>query len=594
MIDIIRLFKVAPRPQSESESVPASMVNHYASKCGYIVHPDCCTQDTLEFVQSQRVNYNSTFYKQWEDITNSTRANLWIDQLTHYASTYGTDYTGTPYVPNDNDPVPFTNYTVILPASREEIYKKCLEMMLSGIALSSNTIDVLVNYVIPYCKENQVTINIDEIKNKEAQAVLSGELNIWPTDKFALLRCIIYQYTGNCMLIKDKETIQIMRWKNVDLSFLTEQQMKSLSEIFYRFKPLFLAMRSGLDNKKIINKIRRMAKKNHQPFVAGFWETVLAQKDYKVTKKVAERVHELSNFKLVQLIQATRERLIASNVQAPQLYNIRNGKVFAKEKNYPMLSNEIYYWETILEIFVGQLVENLKKKACTVKFPEHLVLACPSSEKNFVGNLPFGSRFKMEDNNYIGIYWRNEWGTRDFDLSAIDVNGNKVGWNAHYKTDGLIYSGDMTDANPEATEILHCRKSCEDSIIKVNRYNGEDGSKFELIYGSETGKIQPNYMINPDTLMLREEIISNSTEKMVGAIIDGNMCLMDMRVGNSIVSNSKNDFINILRRKFKCFINLKEILMAAGFKERKRDTKNNPIELDLTNLNKDTLIELFS
>ena len=327
-------------------------------------------------------------------------------------------------------------------------------------------------------------------------------------------------------------------------------------------------------------------------------------KDFKIVREVEKRVHELSNFKLVQLIQATRERLISSNVIAPNLYKIRNGKVFIKgDGNVPMVSNISYCWEELLEIFVKQLIENLKSKACTVKFPENLVLTCPSSEKSFLGNIPFGSYFDMQHNNYIGCYWRNEWGTRDFDLSAITRNGVKIGWNSLYKAEGMIYSGDMTNADPEAAEILWCKKKSQDAILYVNRFNGCDGSKFELIYGMEKfgdDKLhmyeQMMQMIDPNKILVREEIISDSVQKMIGVIVNDKVYLMDLKLGKSIVSDAMycDKIFDAMAKKTYCYMDLKQILLAAGFKERKRSTKNNPIELDLTDLKKDTLIKLFS
>jgi hypothetical protein len=49
-----------------------------------------------------------------------------------------------------------------------------------------------------------------------------------------------------------------------------------------------------------------------------------------------------------------------------------------------------------------------------------------------------------------------------------------------------------------------------------------------------------------------------------------------------------------MKRKMLSTIPLKELLLKAGFKERKNNTKENPIKIDLTDLNKDTLIDLFS
>lgn len=602
---LIKMFKASVVAKNEYDNVDPVELNALAIKAGYIIHPDVCNVYTEEFVEGLNSNYNSTFYKCWDDVERASETSILVDKLLHYATTYGTDHQAPKdliYIPNSNPiEIPYSDYKIINKIEPDELFDKCLKMVVTSVALNPETVNVLCTYIAKYVKENNIELDINVIQNKEAQAELCNELDIYPDDKFALLRCIVYRSTHKCLLIKDKETINWISCRPYNLNVLNDEQLIKLSEIFYRFKPLFLAMRSLDVNKPIINKIRRYAKQYHKPFKPGFWETVLSQKNYKVTKEVAERVHELNNFKLVQLIQATRERLIASNIQAPLLYKIRNGKVYLKEKEYPILSNEAYYWETILEIFVTQLISNLRKKACSVKFPTNITLTCPSSEKSFLGNIPFGSYFDMNDKNYVGIYWRNEWGTRDFDLSAIDCHGNKIGWNSKYKNEGLMYSGDMTNADPEAAEILQCKKDCENSIIYVNRYCGNDGSKFELIYGSEDKEFSycgrnENSMVNPDDIMLREMITSDSREKMVGAIINNKMYLMDFRLGDARVSinNYNNELIESIKRKTYCYMDLKNILLAAGFKERKRSTKDNPIELDLTELNKDTLIELFS
>lgn len=602
---LIELFNAAL--VSEDKVNPIT-INSLAIRSGYIVHPDVCNDSTLEFVKYHSSNYNSTFYKTWGDLMESDSVQLAIDAAMHYATTYGADDPKCPkyiYVPN-KEPIelPFYNYKVISKITPEELYDKCLGLVMSGAALKQDTVEPVCDYIVNYIKDNQIKLDPSTILNKEAQMLISSELGIYPDDPFALLRMIVYISSGNTMLIKDKITLQKIAWGDFDMSVLNDAQLKRLSEIFYRFKPIFLNIKKQQNgkNRSVINKIRRLAEQNHKPFKAGFWETVLDNKNYRVVKEVAERVGELNNFKLVQLIQATKERIVSSNVEGPQMYKIRNGKTYIKDKKYSMLSNEIYCWETMLEIFVEQLVNNLKHKACTVKFPENLELACPSSEKNFVGNIPFGSYFDMKNHNFIGCYWRNEWGAQDFDLSAISNMGTKVGWNSNYQEWGLTYSGDMTYADPEATELLWCKKNCEDSLIYVSRYCGEQNSKFELIYGKfdkdpSIKDFENNCMVDPNNILLRSEIISDSAEKMIGAIFDNKMYIVDIRTGNNRVSSYgkyTDGMMKSIKKKMMCHINLKNILLAAGFKERKRDTKNSPIELDLTNLNKDTLIELFS
>lgn len=602
---LIELFKAALVSEDKVDPI---VVNSFAVRSGYIVHPEVCNKETLEFVQYHSRNYNATFYKVWDDVTNASAMELATNALLHYATTYGSNLNTEAkkfiYVPNmEPIEIPLYSYKVISKITPEELYEKCLNMITSGIALKDDTLDPVCSYIADYVKENNIEFDPLAISNKEAQAILCVKTGIYPNDPFSLLRVIVYNCTHNSMLIKDQVTLNKISWARFDMSVLTDSQLKMLSEIFYRFKPIFLHIRKqqGVNNKPIINKIRRYANQYHKPFKAGFWETVLDNKNYKVTREVANRVGELSNFKLVQLIQATKERIISTNVEGPQLYKVRNGKIFIKDKNYPMLSNEMYYWDTILEIFIEQLVENLKKKACTVKFPEHLTLTCPSSEKNFVGNIPFGSYFNMENHNFIGCYWRNEWGTTDFDLSAINKEG-KMGWDAKYNDWGLVYSGDMTYADPEAAELLWCKKNCEDSLIYVSRYAGAADSKFEMFYGkfdNDPGDIdiRENGMIDPNNILLKEEVKSDSREKMIGAIFNNKMYIMDARTGEGRVSvrgSHMDGLMNSIKKKLMCHISLKNILLMAGFKERKRDTKNNPIELDLTNLNKDTLIELFS
>ena len=124
-------------------------------------------------MKEQSFNPNATFYKEWEDITSKTRFELLVDQILHYATTYGTDFAlGNGYVPNDEPVViPYEHFKVITPATKEEIFDRCMDMLKSGIALKSDTINVLVEYFVDYDFTDKV--NLDEVKNKEAQAVLS-------------------------------------------------------------------------------------------------------------------------------------------------------------------------------------------------------------------------------------------------------------------------------------------------------------------------------------------------------------------------------------------------------------------------------------
>lgn len=600
-LNLIEFFGVA---LSDEPKADAKLVNEAAAKRGYIIHPDCCTKSVYNWLNSKSTNINSTFYKSFHDVSSKDRLDLFFDQMLSYASTY---LLGENLTMNDGDYSMVPNirkYKVILPITQDELYDKCLNVLISGIPLKSDTISALGNYIYSYVQDHKIdfTDTIDLIKNREAQTFLCDVLSITPTDKFALLRYIYYKVTGETMIVKDSNILRRVTWGNkFDMNYLSEKQLEGLASIFYRYKPIFLGLKKYDKNKYIINRLRRMAKALHQPMEGGFWETILS-KPYTAfhIKDMIKRTNP-SNFKLIQLIQAINDNQMKVGGMGDNIYMIRNGKMWIKDVgSVPALDPKYDYWDILKEILYQELVNRLKAKACTVKFPEHLNLTCPTSEKNFVGNIPFGSYYDFTEHNMIGIYWKAEWGTYDFDLSFNSFNGLKVGWNERFY-DGnkrLIYSGDVTYAEPEGAEVVYMAKGCPDGLVKVNRYSGEHNSKFVFHFAqNEVKTLSYNYMIDPNTIQCQTDIISDSVEKMVGFVIDNRFYVCDIRTGNSRVSRAGGktvDWKNTLKRKGMSYINLKQLLLDAGFKERKRSTKDNPIMLDLSDLKKDTLIELFS
>jgi len=200
----------------------------------------------------------------------------------------------------------------------------------------------------------------------------------------------------------------------------------------------------------------------------------------------------------------------------------------------------------------------------------------------------------MSENNFFGIYWRNEWGTRDFDISFVDLSGRKTGWNAAYNTGATFYSGDMTNADPEASEIHYCKGLCPDGIVFCNRYNGEEGSRFRFFFGQEeVVDLKRGFMVDPNNMVVNEDVLSGPRQTMLAAVCGGKIILMSLAVGNSRVSSGSDaaDKVAILSRKADSFLELKPLLFKAGFTEaRDGETPS----LDLSDVNKDTLINLFS
>ena len=227
-LKLITMFNVAPTASKDKLTFEA--VNAESAKYGWIIHPDCCSKLTLDWVMKEaKTNYNKTFYKKWEDITSKTRFELLVDQLIHYATTYGTDFTaGNGYVPNDGPDVeiPYKSFKVIMPATDEEIYTRCVKMLQSGIALESGTLDILIGFITGNDRFKSYGLDIDSIKNKEAITMLMDLTGLYGTDPFNMLRYFVFKATGKAMLIKDRRTIQTIKENasKVDFTKLTEKQ----------------------------------------------------------------------------------------------------------------------------------------------------------------------------------------------------------------------------------------------------------------------------------------------------------------------------------------------------------------------------------
>lgn len=588
---LIKIFHAAT-PTSPVVSDTRGLLED-ALKRGFILNPLVHNEDVRAFIKSEIIHPNTTFYKTWEDVVSKNRLELFIDQVRHYFSTYGTDRTGTPYVPNTGADEPdYSSFTYIDVISEQELFSRCLGMLCSGIALRSDTVQLLCEAVLDSAKKGIGSIDIDRIRNREALVVLCKALDRRPSDPVSLFRYIVYVATKDTLLVRSESQISGIKANAdaFDFNTLSAGELEKLASIFYRFKPQMLAFRGGKTsrNRAIINRIRRMAPRFHKPLVPGFWETLLSRRP--PIDEVQAHFGGATSFKLVSLLQSTRERLLTLSESRPnQMYIIRNGKAFVAPA--PAVKGCEDYLKALGDLLEKELVTRLSAKACLVRFPEEIVLTCPCSEKNFIGSLPFGSSYPMKGHNFFGIYWRNEWGTYDFDMSFVDWGGVKVGWNAEYNTGTVVYSGDMTDASPEASEIVYCKDICPNGTLMCNRYDGAPGSRFRFFFGQEDiVDLKEGYMVRPDSIVVNEEMVSDSREKMLGIVCGARAYLMDLGTGDSRVSFGVNPGVKerIMARKALAFIDLKELLLKAGFIE------SDMPELDLTKLDKDTLISLFS
>lgn len=618
MKNLIKFFSAAPVTGHKLE--PERVIEEGAKR-GYLIHPDCCTQEVLDFVRSEEFNPNSTFYRTWRDITDRTQMELFLNACMHYASTYGTDYEGEVYCPN-GEPINinYKTYIVIRAVQPEEMYRLCLDCLEAGAALADGTLKSLADYVLKCIKEDGYCIDIDKIANRDAQCYISTVLGILPTDGLGIIRCLFYQVFGNPMPIQGRAELNALlghKWQEptadvsrVDLTTLTEEQLVALSTVFLRYKKFMLGLKKNKKNAPVINKLRRLAVKNHKPMTVGFWENITNLDRQYVAEHLEAEIAKLdNNFKIVRLIQMFDFRKRQNLESLGRTFVVRNGKMWYDKDS---LTSYAQWWDHVREALRLKLIQNLKEgrgrynpsnpNEVYIKFPKRLELACPVSEKKFLGNIPFGSKFDLSgSNNYFGVYWKNEWGTRDFDLHFLDDAGNHLGWNAAYTGDRnqMIFSGDMTNADPEATEMFYMagNRQLPDGNLELCRYNGEAGSKFRLFFGQdELNNFKKNYMVDPNTIMLSEMGESTSRTMLVGRIEDQKLQICVTGRAEGRVSQIDTDFNKAFRARAQSYLGLKEVLLAAGYTEftKEHGEAGRSVHIDLSDLNKDTLLKLFS
>lgn len=289
-------------------------------------------------------------------------------------------------------------------------------------------------------------------------------------------------------------------------------------------------------------------------------------------------------------------------------YLVRNGKIFIKKNESTYVkgkktkatktysSDELKNLNSFYEVLYNELISRLALKACKVKMNPLIDLTVPTSEKNFIGNYPIGTSLNAGDNDImVGIHWFGKDGAQDLDLSLYDLNGDKMGWNSYYnKGTDIIYSGDMTSANPEASEIFYAKKGFATHIVGVNLYRGEENSKFKLFVAKEkVTDLKKNHMVERKNIILDVDLCMDGSEKKLGLINDGKFILLDLTSGNGRVGRtSEYDvlYTSYIKDTSDCFLSLKDVLKCAGFTLVEDGEE---ADIDLTNLDKSALLKLF-
>ena len=340
---------------------------------------------------------NSAFHKSWEIIKKASLEALIFEQIMHYITTYGFKDMGiynesTVYIPKEKLDLPEIDVDKILLIKIKgytdvELKKKLAKLLESGVALKEDTIKAVVD-VATYLEFDDK--EIEAIKNKEVKVLLYDYLGKVPENPVEFLRFCVYKATDKTLLIKNKTIIEeIKEKKNIDVlglfvKYKNKYGLNKLAEIFYRFKPLFLAFRTGRKLKTMINKIRKLAVKYHKPMPEDYLNSLTANLvDGVNVVKLTNELNKVNVFRKIRLAYALAYR---TNDVESILYKIRNGKGYAKEFNFDYPKEA----QLALTCVMGSIIKDIKKNVNGKKIyiPDNIVYALPATEKQFTDNFP--------------------------------------------------------------------------------------------------------------------------------------------------------------------------------------------------------------
>lgn len=567
--------------------------NIFVSEDGYVIVPSAlwAKDRIVKFYRDEKLNgndLNKTFHKSWAKVRSSSRFDLMVEQIRHYMSTYGTDMKGEIYIPDEILEVPSLklSYKVINAYTAEEMTEKCLGLLRSGIALTEETINNVLSILTDELKYNFT--GKEGVKNKEAVIKIADMYGTVPQDTMEFFRYIVYRATGESLLIKSPEMIIKVKETNFNPSAqFNKFGVERLSEIFNRFKPLFLAFKKQCSS--TINRISKLSKTNHKPLAVNPLNSVTHRK---LDETDTHWLDNATPFALFKALTACYQRM---NNQTDFVYRIRNGKSW-------VASNQKKATTTVAHNFIllnAYIATRFSLSDTKVFLPEDVEYALPTSEKMFVGNIPTGTKF-FGDRLAVGMYWKNDGGARDIDLSALNMSGNKIGWNSHYSRGNLTYSGDITNAPNGAVEYMHSDRGLTDPyLIMTNVYSGEYDCKYKIIVGRGSN-ISQNYMMDPNNLFAEAGCQSVQKQTVLGMLLPSSsedqrqsFVLLNFGAGQARVSGGNTTAINALRQQWSRPFSFNELLVELGA-EIVDNEEDADIDLSLEKLDKDSFTKLFA
>lgn len=438
--------------------------------------PKAIAQTAISFYGYNNETFNRTLIESFAAVANMSREEFYSIQILHYLTTYGTNFT-TPFVVGERTFTPEETKALKITIIRAESASRSLERINELFATTVAPKAQNIHYYRALAP--LTTIAPEEVKSRELMIMMCAERNIKPSDPETLFRYLVYCATKETLIIKNKSLISIIKRaarNNIELiNSLTEDEMKALASIFYRYKPLFLAFKTP-ETASVINRIRRLAVKYHKPQSANTIKNFVNLS----SEEQATIIAHAANRELIKLYNA----LAVSS--GTRLFQIRNGKIWVREEEKEGKVSDKICAASAISIELHKRLKNYR--GMTVYIPRGISYAVPYSEKQFSGAIPWGTAIGAtdEENAFtIGVHWVNdpdELGC-DLDLHAHTPTRH-FGWNSKRISgdEEIIFSGDMTNAPAPkgAAESFYINNVNEPVILTLNAYNAKSNKQFQF------------------------------------------------------------------------------------------------------------------
>lgn len=563
--EILRLFKGFLGEKSDT-------INQEALAYGLLIPATAPADVVNEAIKQYGKDgdlWNQTFHKSWDKVANAPIMQLILEQLIHYFTTYGFEELGiydasTVYIPAEKLEVPELKVDKIklVPINaltEDEMKAKLMLLVTSGIALSDQTVkDIKV--LSDFIDKDR----FDEVSNREVRTFLYDKYNIMPRNPEAFLRYLIFKATGATLKIQNVATYKALQASDKALVLRMLEaygDYTKLSSIFLRNKNLFLALKtkdinttetiykkvdkyhvkaaktvSKTSNKEaarvntIVNKLRKLAVENHKALKPAVLDNITNEAFVMSEQDIINALENVTLFRAIRVLNALAYKL---NGTTDIVYRVRNGKSFVSTTDVRNRDLLIARYQAVRTFIATKFQEKVGDKL--VYIPEGTIYKAPTSEKQFVGNVPEGSYFELPDgkNLIVAVHWTNfdnkGYDSRiDLDFHMQDDRGGNYGWCYNYRSGdkGILFSGDVVDAPAPkgATEAYYIANKVRDlnANLTLNSYNvsGRD-IPFELIVAEgkrfendccSRDAAKSNHLIDPNKIITKFNMVMKGTD----------------------------------------------------------------------------------